>query len=214
MKRIGLDVKDLEWLRDIKEELEFSGEEQKTAREGMKRLKITSPQLFDDLIKLGCVYNKTFLLKFPTNDQVPFEFLNSFILGLIDGDGSIEVHSPRKPNRSPEYKISLTGTSSILSGVQTYFKLDTALSKRWKERNNDNYTLQISGIYNVARIILLLYKDAPSFCLKRKRDKANIILSDPRIQFALHKTRKFPKHSRAKSQDLVLIPANPDCKGV
>lgn len=57
--------------------------------------------MYDDLIKLGCVEHKTFLIKFPTIEQVPFEFLNSFILGYQDGDGSIIIGSPRKPGRSP-----------------------------------------------------------------------------------------------------------------
>lgn len=198
-KRIGLDVKDVDWLIDIGKELKSEAPLYKTNKENLKRLKITSVKMYDDLIKLGCLEHKTFLLDFPQNNQVPFEFLNSFILGLLDGDGSITIATPRKEGQSPEIQMTFTGTKQLLEGIQKYLGItNLKLYQRWAERNNNNYTLQIAGTKRVASILTLLYKNAPAFCLKRKKDKYEKIINDSRI----------------KSKDLMLIPANPYDNGV
>lgn len=198
-KRVGLDVKDIEWLTDIKNTLGSEAPLQKTSKPLLKRLKITSPKMFEDLKNKGCVENKTFLLKFPTSEQVPFDFLNSFILGILDGDGSITIATPRKERRSPEVQMTFTGTYDVITGIQKFLKVDhLKLYQRWPERNNNNYTLQISGFHTVLSILNLLYKDAPDICLKRKKEKFEKIAND----------------SRAQSKDCVLIPANPNDNGV
>lgn len=197
-KRIGLDVKDVGWLEDIRQELQCEVPLQKTFKDTIKRLKITSPKMYNDLIKLGCYENKTFLLRFPTEEQVPFEFLNSFILGILDGDGSITIYQ-RNEYSLPEFQIGITGTLELLQGIQKYLKVEhLKLDKRWKDKDNNNFSLQVHNIYGVTGILQLLYKDAPSFCLKRKKEKFNQIMKDSRI----------------KSRDLMLIPANPNCNGV
>ena len=198
-KRIGLEVKDTDWLIDIGKELKSEAPLYKTEKENLKRLKITSPKMYDDLIKLGCLEHKTFLLDFPKNNQVPFEFLNSFILGILDGDGSIIITTPRKPTRQPDVQINITGTKQVLEGIQQYLKVPhLKLQQRWPERNNNNYYLIISGRIQVISILNLLYKDAPNFCLKRKKEIYERIINDSRI----------------KSKDLMLIPANPNDNGV
>lgn len=181
-KRIGLDVKDSDWLSDIGKELQSEAPLYKTQKDELKRLKITSPKMYDDLIRLGCFENKTFLLKFPSDNIVPREFINSFILGLIDGDGSIEITKPRKENWSSGAKITLTGTKEILEGAKKVLRKDyLQLYQRFPERKNNNYTLQITGIHQVASILSLLYENAPSFCLKRKYEKYIKIINDSRV---------------------------------
>ena len=198
-KRIGLDVKDTEWLQSIGKELESEAPLYKTAKEQLKRLKITSPKMYEDLKKLGCVENKTFLLKFPTVEQVPKEFQLAFILGLWDGDGSIVICTPRKSTHQPSFKIDLTGTKELLEGVQRVLNLShIKLYQRFPERNRNNWTLSVHGVNNVAQVLNKIYKDAPTFCLKRKHEKFQTIMNDSRI----------------KSKDLMLHPANLDCNKV
>lgn len=98
-KRIGLDVIDVDWLLNINKKLKNEAPLYKTNKENIKRIKITSVKLYDDLIKLGCFENKTFSLKFPNECQVPKKFINSFILGILDGDGSITICTPRNKKR-------------------------------------------------------------------------------------------------------------------
>lgn len=180
-KRIGLDVIDVDWLEDIGKALKSEAPIYKTAKENLKRLKITSPKMFEDLKKLGCEEHKTFILKFPTEQQVPEEFIYSFILGVLDGDGSIVIATPRKEGWSPEIYLSFTGTKELLVGIQKVLKVDhLKLSQRFPERNNNNYTLNISGFQQVYKILKLLYANAPECVLKRKQDKFYQIMNDSR----------------------------------
>lgn len=39
----------------------------------------------EDLINLGCVPNKSLILKFPTFDIVPEKYMSHFIRGYFDG---------------------------------------------------------------------------------------------------------------------------------
>lgn len=181
-KRIGLDVKDEDWLISIKQTLKSEAPLYKTTKENLKRLKITSSSLYNNLIKLGCIEHKTFLLKFPTEDQVPSQYIFSFILGILDGDGSIIIATPRKENHAPEYSIKFTGTKELLQGIQQKLELThLLLSQRFPERQNNNYSLQISGTQQVAKILMQLYKNAPSCVLQRKKEKYLQIINDSRV---------------------------------
>lgn len=198
-KRIGLDVKDSDWLIEIGKVLKSEAPLYKTAKDSIKRLKITSVKLYDDLIKLGCFENKTFILKFPTETQVPNEYIYSFILGILDGDGSITISKPKQMNYSAKFYITFTGTKELLQGIQKTLNIEhLTLYQRHPERKNNNYTLQISGTQQVARILKLLYKDAPKCVLKRKQEKYFSIIND----------------SRVLSKDKMLHPANADDNAV
>lgn len=180
-KRIGLDVKDTDWLVKIGQTLKSDAPLYKTAKDSIKRFKISSPKLYEDLKKLGCVERKTFLLKFPSEEQVPKEFIYSFILGVLDGDGSIIIATPRKPHYSPDVSISFTGTKELLTGMQEVLGVQhLTLQQRWPERHNNNYTLIISGFRQVKRILEKLYQNAPECILQRKYDKFQQIINDSR----------------------------------
>lgn len=181
-KRIGLDVKDANWLESIGNVLESESPLYKTAKNDIKRLKITSPKMYDDLIKLGCIEHKTFLLEFPSQEIVPNIFLNSFILGILDGDGSIIIATPRNNSRAPEVSISFTGTKELLQGIQEFLKKENlVLQQRFPERKNNNYTLTISGIQQVSKILKILYHNHPKCVLQRKYQKYLKIINDSRV---------------------------------
>jgi hypothetical protein len=50
-------------------------------------LVFSSDKMSKDLERLGCVSNKSLVLKFPTEDQVPEYLLRHFVRGYFDGDG-------------------------------------------------------------------------------------------------------------------------------
>lgn len=50
---------------------------------------VFSDIMVKDIEGLGVVRNKSLILQFPTQAQVPEEFMSSFILGYFDGDGCI-----------------------------------------------------------------------------------------------------------------------------
>lgn len=129
------------------------------------RIQIISPQLADDLIKLGCVPNKTKILKFPMADQVPERLLRHFSRGFIDGNGSVQLCLP--PNKAPEIAVKATGTKEVMLGLLRVFKCEhLKLSSRHHGRAN-NYSITCGGNIQALRILDFLYKDATVY-LERK----------------------------------------------
>lgn len=53
------------------------------------RLLFCSKELANDLAQLGCVNNKSLILQFPTEQQVPQELIRHFLRGYVDGDGCL-----------------------------------------------------------------------------------------------------------------------------
>lgn len=59
------------------------------AKQKAYRIAIYSKELALDLIKLGCFQNKSLILKFPTEQQVPKHLIHHFMRGYFDGDGCV-----------------------------------------------------------------------------------------------------------------------------
>lgn len=72
-------------------------------------LRIGSKKLFDDLIKLGLEPRKSLSLKFP---KISNEYVNFFIRGYFDGDGSISTYIP-KGRKSYRVRITFTCGSKL-----------------------------------------------------------------------------------------------------
>lgn len=186
-KRIGIDSIDKEWLENIARVMEFDGEiidlgnkrSGYSSTKNIYRFKISSPKLYDDLIKLGCFEHKTDILKFPTEEQVPKEFINSFIAGYLDGDGSLSIITEK--NDYCRFSMSFTGTKEMLEGIQTFFKSNVVQRQRYPERNRNNYTIVYSGVLNVFDKIALLYKDT-TIRLPRKYEIYLKMSKDSRIK--------------------------------
>lgn len=177
-KRIGIDLIDKNILEKIAKEIEFEGEvvDISNKKSGYKsknklyRLKITSPKIYEDLIKLGCLENKTHCLSFPSNEQVRYEYLNSFILGYMDGDGTIACSKRKTNGNYPEYYVGFTGNKDLLNGIQSYFHTNKKLYKRWKDRDDDIHDLRFCGNIQSYKILKMLYMNSELY-LERKYEK-------------------------------------------
>lgn len=134
------------------------------------RLTFASQEMVRDLEKLGCIQHKTFLLKFPTEQQVPRQFLKDFVRGYLDGDGSITTGGKNSPLR-----LKFCGTSEFLEGLRAYFNTILApdcvlnkLEKRHKDAKN-NYSLCLGSTKKSLLILHELYDGATTF-LDRKNN--------------------------------------------
>lgn len=56
-------------------------------------IKICNQQIYEDLIRLGCIPTKSTVLKFP---NVPLVYLPDFLRGYWEGDGSVSLVSRKK----------------------------------------------------------------------------------------------------------------------
>lgn len=84
---LGLAEQDLHQIEKFRD---FIGIQNKISyRENTKsyRFSFRSETCKEDLAKQGCLPKKSLILQFPTEKQVPNEFLKDFIRGYFDGDG-------------------------------------------------------------------------------------------------------------------------------
>lgn len=90
MVTLNISKKDIELLDVVKTELKYVGRYYKSTDDRYLKILFSSKETKNDLIKLGCVPNKSKILTFPNEKQVPKEFVCSFVLGYFDGDGCIK----------------------------------------------------------------------------------------------------------------------------
>lgn len=133
------------------------------------RVVLNSNILKQDLVKLGCVPNKSYQeLKIPILENL--ELYKHFIRGYFDGDGCLTFDASK--NR---YKINILGCGRITKFINHFFHilLDLTLTtekidKRFK--SDITRCIEWGGKQNVLSILNFLYNDANIF-LERKRDK-------------------------------------------
>lgn len=124
-------------------------------------LTIFNAKLREDLIKHGCIPNKTNSVQLPTLEP---ELYRHFIRGVFDGDGSVWGKQGRG-------YFSITGYLPFLDKIQDIIVAAIGLSKtKLAERKPEYGDIRYGGRTNMDRLYTFLYKDATCF-LKRKRDK-------------------------------------------
>ena len=111
---------------------------------------IKDKQLKSDLIKWGCVPNKSLsLTKIP---NIPRDFVSHFIRGYFDGDGSLHWL-----NGTKNFRISFVGTAPFLKDIQKELGLSLSLGQH--EGNQSKY-FQVAGRKQVPMILDYIYKDS------------------------------------------------------
>lgn len=111
---------------------------------------IRDKQLHSDLIKWGCIPQKSLKLKNIPN--IPRNFVSHFIRGYFDGDGSL--HYLKGTNN---FRISFLGTYEFLTEIKKELEVQKiSLAKG----TGKAYVLQIAGKKQVVRILNYLYKDS------------------------------------------------------
>ena len=119
-----------------------------------------SQKTVDDLKKLGCVENKSLILTFPTEEQVPRKFIYDFIRGYFDGDGSISSFGE-------DYHINFVGTEAFIKELSTYFKGGSVFPDK---RKTNSWYYSINGNLQILEAYHKMYDNKERF-LKRKYEK-------------------------------------------
>jgi intein-encoded DNA endonuclease-like protein len=131
-----------------------------------------------DLIKLGCVNNKSLILKFPNDDIIPKHLIRHFIRGYFDGDGCVYYKEGEKidSRNKKKYKykrlmVSIVGTESFLNSLIDIFKQHN-INFKFDYSSNCGKAFEIR-LYKKDELFDLydfLYRDE-TICLNRKYDK-------------------------------------------
>ena len=130
------------------------------------RICIYNRTFSNNLIKHGCMPNKSLIIKYP---NLADDLITHFIRGYFDGDGSII---------STKKTLSFTicsGSSIFLQSILDI--LNFILRKKYKihKRNNQNlYSFLITNYDDIIKIQNYLFKDA-SIYLDRKKEKFDYI---------------------------------------
>lgn len=127
---------------------------------------INCAHMKESLIKLGCVPNKSLILTFPTDKQVPEQFKLAFIRGYFDGDGTLGLYKHSKINPKLEESLMFVGTKQFLEGIQKYLGIGYLMHKT----NCNEATYRLGYSTKKAFIAAeLMYKNATIY-LDRKYD--------------------------------------------
>lgn len=111
---------------------------------------IRDKQLKSDLIKWGCVPNKSLsLAKIP---NIPRDFVSHFIRGYFDGDGNLHWL-----NGTKNFRISFVGTAPFLKDIQKELGLSLSLGQ---QKGNQSKYFQVAGRKQVPMILDYIYKDS------------------------------------------------------
>lgn len=127
-------------------------------------LKINSKHISNQLTNLGCVPNKSLILKYP--NFISDELTHHFIRGYFDGDGSIY-----KKTKDNDWGWQITSTNDFCKSVDKIIKkelnINTYLRVCKPETNKITSTLATGGNLQVFKVLEWLYKDATIY-LERK----------------------------------------------
>lgn len=127
---------------------------------------IINKEFRNNLIKNGCVPNKSLVLKFPTFEIIPKNLFHHFLRGFWDGDGSITFYEKKS-----EISTSALTSVDFARGFINFIKKEINIKFGYYKRNK-SIDLRISGKTNAIKFLLYIYKDANIF-LKRKRNCFN-----------------------------------------
>lgn len=144
----------------------FIGNNNKIAfREKQKayRYCVRSRQIKNDLIKLGCVPNKSLILKFPTKKQIPDSLLKHFVRGYTDGEGCLCITHGKM-------HYELIGTQDFLSGLKKRVGLFQGATIYIKHKDSEIRRICLGSAKQVKQICDWLYKDSNIY-LDRKYNK-------------------------------------------
>lgn len=151
---LGLAEKDLKQIEKFKECL---GLKNKICyREATKsyRISFRSQSCKQDLIKQGCVPKKSLILKFPTEQQVPFYLIRHFIRGYFDGDGWFT-------NTSECFQVGIIGTQDFINGFLQVIENINKTNKIFEVHRSDGAKRYVFGVYqDVLNFLNWIYKDA------------------------------------------------------
>lgn len=140
----------------------------------MCRITFSSKQLFENLIKCGCVQRKSKIITMPFN-IVPDNLLRHFIRGYFDGDGSCGIyrHSDRKYLKYPKAKITCGSAKFVYSLKEYLYSVGIHCGII---NSNGNYDVFFSGKNNVINFLTYMYNDSNIYLTRKYEIYKNALL--------------------------------------
>ena len=113
----GQNKKDIDILRKIKQE--FSAEQTLSIGKKYVHFSVHSQIIVDDLKKLEVTYRKSFRKSPGKIPDIPQKYIQDFIRGIVDGDGSINFNKKGRQKGCPN--LSICGRKEIMAFIKNHF---------------------------------------------------------------------------------------------
>lgn len=180
-KRVGLSIKidDIKHLEKLNKSLNSSIpiHTYKVETSGYKigteycRIIISEDKMAKDLIKHGCVENKSNILQPPNID---IDLQRHWIRGYMDANGSIAITSPSEKHKKETYEIKFVGTEAVLDWIQNVLINDNIIMRKYPLRKRKEEQIvsmfEFGGNHLTQAFLDYIYKDA-TLWLDRKHDR-------------------------------------------
>lgn len=136
------------------------------------RLCLNSVKMCEDLAKLGVIKNKTHHTFYP---DIPEEFDAAFILGCLEGDGSIHGGMFSSAGGS-NVTVSWIGNNKLMLGIKNKLEFLNCRHKFYSCKNSkpNIVVLRYAHTEDAIKILDYLYKDAEYF-LNRKHKRYKML---------------------------------------
>ena len=128
------------------------------------RLVLKSNVIIKNLQLYGIGSHKSLTLQFPNNIKQS-QFINAFIRGYFDGDGSLCLY------KNGIFDIKILGTKKFLEDIKSIVGIQCRISNP----KSNIYELRISKNSERKKFLTFIYKDATIY-LKRKYDRYNLFM--------------------------------------
>jgi DNA-binding CsgD family transcriptional regulator len=146
-------------------------------------IQITSKKIFNDLMRFNIVPAKTYIYK-PPEFLKTDEYLNSFILGLIDGDGCAHINKNT-------VTVSIVGTKETVSFVRDVVQQQfPEINCKIYKRGNFTYVYEFCGNRHISQFYDWLYSNNNRFLLRKQT-----ILVQSKTLMSHHKYNHKDKYS-------------------
>ncbi len=176
---VGIELRDydLDILKKVKSSLNCLNKITPIIQKYNNKLKycfrICSKKYCEDLVKLGCVKNKSLKLQWPTNYQVPEKYLHHFIRGYFDGDGSVSIY---KNN----IKVNFSGFVDFITSLRDYLSSINIVPSNKLNFGKDKVRrlfvmMEWSGKKNLQSLYKYMYSDATIYGIRKKKKFEEII---------------------------------------
>jgi len=163
--RINITLKenDLIHLEKFAKEINYKGKIANVITTKACSLTLYSKKMSSDLVKLGCMSDKSSKIVFPDTDIVPLYLQSHFMRGYFDGDGCLT--SSKRPT------FSIVSNYVFIEKFQELLinELNISKTKLYKHKGQNTYSLIYGGVKMIKKIVQYLYKDSNIF-LDRKKE--------------------------------------------
>jgi len=165
--RLNLHEKDKYILDYFKKDINSNYELRKQLNTNCYYFILCSKKLCKDLINLGCVPNKSLILKFP--DKLNKIYYNHFIRGYYDGDGCSFLS--KKDNKIIGTIITIMSTFQFCNKLYEILKnnnINCKIEKYNKNKNKKNtYYLKIYARNDQVKFINFIYNKSNIFLIRK-----------------------------------------------